>query len=130
MHLLVITALVAALASFVVGLITATAGWVLVSIVLSAVTILVGMRARPRPAALVPAGTAGQDGAAVTARSAGRPVADDDVWVVDGRPRYHRPDCAFISDKPTVAIPITQAVTDGFTACTICQPPRPGPPAH
>ncbi len=44
------------------------------------------------------------------------------VWVVDGRPLYHRPDCALIKDLSAEAIPVVQATEDGFLRCSLCEP--------
>lgn len=46
----------------------------------------------------------------------------DDVWVVDGRPRYHRPGCALIPRESAEQIPLEQALEDGFVPCPVCQP--------
>ncbi len=50
------------------------------------------------------------------------PPADRDVWVVDGRPRYHRESCEIIRDQPVESIPHSQANEDGFIPCSLCQP--------
>jgi methylphosphotriester-DNA--protein-cysteine methyltransferase len=47
---------------------------------------------------------------------------EDAVWVVDGRPRYHRPGCAQLAGVPAEPIPRSQARTDGFTPCPRCDP--------
>ena len=49
-----------------------------------------------------------------------------EVWVVDGRPRYHRKRCEFIYGQDSEAIPLSQAAEDGFIPCSLCQPPRRG----
>jgi hypothetical protein len=46
----------------------------------------------------------------------------DAVWVVDGRPRYHRADCMIISGRHAEAVPHAQASADGFMPCTLCEP--------
>ncbi|MDQ2796307.1 MAG: hypothetical protein M3Y06_03980, partial [Actinomycetota bacterium] len=43
------------------------------------------------------------------------------VWVVDGRPRYHAQDCLIIKGQPTSAVAETEAVGDGFLPCSLCQ---------
>lgn len=62
--------------------------------------------------------------------------AADEVWVIDGRPRYHRGDCDLIgrgesgagtADKsadrtPAEPVPRSQAVEDGFEPCPVCEP--------
>jgi len=46
----------------------------------------------------------------------------DAVWVVDGRPRYHRADCMIISGQHAEPVPHAQASADGFMPCTLCEP--------
>jgi hypothetical protein len=45
---------------------------------------------------------------------------DDEVLVVDGRPRYHLRDCPHLADKPAQGLPVSEAVELGFTACSRC----------
>ncbi len=52
-------------------------------------------------------------------RVAGR---DDDVLVVDGRPRYHLELCAALGDDETVPLPVSEAREAGFTPCARCRP--------
>lgn len=57
--------------------------------------------------------------------------ADDDgdqVWVIDGRPRFHLGDCAIIKGQDAEPIPYEQAAEDGFMPCSLCEPQavRPG----
>jgi hypothetical protein len=42
--------------------------------------------------------------------------------VVDGRPRYHLERCGFISGLGGEPVPLQQAVEDGFTPCSLCDP--------
>ena len=52
-----------------------------------------------------------------------RPVAGSaPVWVVDGRPGYHRRDCELLGTSGTESIPHEQAVQDGFMPCSLCEP--------
>jgi hypothetical protein len=51
-----------------------------------------------------------------------RVVADDEVWVIDGRPRYHLGDCAIIKGQDAEPIPYDQATEDGFMPCSLCEP--------
>lgn len=44
------------------------------------------------------------------------------VWVIDGRPRYHRRECGIASGNDAEEIPRAQAVEDGFIPCAICDP--------
>lgn len=50
-------------------------------------------------------------------------AAADAVWVVDGRPRFHRSDCMIIQGQDTEPIPMAQASEDGFMPCSLCAPP-------
>ena len=43
-----------------------------------------------------------------------------EVRVVDGRPRYHLPGCAFLKDRDSEALPVSEAVELGFNACADC----------
>jgi hypothetical protein len=54
--------------------------------------------------------------------AAAMPARTDQVWVVDGRPRYHLESCLIIKDQPAEQIPLAQATEDGFMACTMCAP--------
>jgi hypothetical protein len=51
-----------------------------------------------------------------------RSRGDEPVWVIDGRPRYHLPGCAFLLGRGPVPVPLRQAVEDGFTPCGLCDP--------
>jgi hypothetical protein len=51
-------------------------------------------------------------------------VLDTDVWVVDGKLRYHRRDCMMIKHVNAVPIPIDKAKADGFLPCPLCNPGR------
>ncbi|GAB7037847.1 MULTISPECIES: hypothetical protein [Catenuloplanes] len=57
--------------------------------------------------------------AAETARVA-RMTAD--VYVVDGRPRYHLAGCVHLMDKEAEPLPVNEAVELGFTPCGLCEP--------
>ncbi|MDG4788755.1 hypothetical protein O7626_22995 [Micromonospora sp. WMMD1102] len=46
----------------------------------------------------------------------------DDVYVVDGRPRYHLVDCAHLSGRESEPLPVSEAVELGFTPCGRCEP--------
>jgi hypothetical protein len=45
------------------------------------------------------------------------------VWVRNGRPRYHAEDCLIIKGQEAVAIPLAQAEADGFAPCSLCARP-------
>lgn len=47
---------------------------------------------------------------------------DDEVAVVDERPRYHLPDCRWVGTRPTEALPVREARELGFTPCAGCGP--------
>jgi hypothetical protein len=47
---------------------------------------------------------------------------DDEVLVVDGRPRYHLPDCTHLVGRLTEPIPVNEAVELGFSPCGLCRP--------
>jgi len=49
---------------------------------------------------------------------------DPDVWVVDGRPRYHRRGCQIIDGQDAEPVPLSQADEDGFISCSLCLPAR------
>jgi hypothetical protein len=51
-----------------------------------------------------------------------RSRGDEPVWVIDGRPRYHLPGCAFLIGREPEPVPLRQAVEDGFTPCALCDP--------
>jgi len=46
----------------------------------------------------------------------------DEVMVVDGRPRYHLPDCAHLAGRDAVPLTISEAREAGFTPCSLCKP--------
>ena len=47
---------------------------------------------------------------------------EGDVWVIDGRPRYHLATCAIIQGQDAEPIPFEQATEDGFMPCSLCEP--------
>jgi hypothetical protein len=55
-------------------------------------------------------------------RQLGSVPAPDEVWVIDGRPRYHLGDCAIIQGQDAEPIPFEQATEDGFMPCSLCEP--------
>ncbi|MDT5042886.1 MAG: hypothetical protein QOE51_3871 [Actinoplanes sp.] len=46
----------------------------------------------------------------------------DDVVVVDGRPRYHMSDCRTLAGRTVEALPVAEAVALGFSPCGRCRP--------
>jgi hypothetical protein len=67
-------------------------------------------------------GVADADPAAADTDPPLRSRGDEPVWVVDGRPRYHLPGCAFLIGRGPEPVPLRQAVEDGFTPCGLCDP--------
>jgi hypothetical protein len=47
---------------------------------------------------------------------------DAEVLVVDGRPRYHVPECPSLVGRLTEPIPVREAVELGFSPCGLCRP--------
>ncbi|XVU27405.1 hypothetical protein ACQPZJ_10310 [Actinoplanes sp. CA-054009] len=47
---------------------------------------------------------------------------DAEVLVVDGRPRYHLPDCPHLVGRLTEPLPVGEAVELGFSPCGLCRP--------
>jgi hypothetical protein len=129
------------LASLAVGLLLSSTVWLVVSLVASALAAASLYRNRDRIAAARPAraprhGRAADTAAPVEIASHREPAHDSapttlisppvdrDVWVVDGRPRYHREACEIIRDQAVEAIPHSQASEDGFIPCSLCEPDR------
>ena len=77
----------------------------------------------PRAAGVATSADAGADGADGTPPAATDYAAGpDDVWVIDGRPRYHVQKCVIIQGQDAEPIPFAQAVEDGFMPCSLCEP--------
>ncbi|HEY0486497.1 MAG TPA: hypothetical protein VGD72_09635 [Mycobacteriales bacterium] len=47
---------------------------------------------------------------------------DDEVVVVDGRPRYHLASCAHLAGRESEGLPVSEAAELGFTPCAGCTP--------
>jgi hypothetical protein len=47
---------------------------------------------------------------------------NDEVMVVDGRPRYHIADCPHLAGRQTEPLPVSEAVELGFSPCGQCRP--------
>lgn len=59
----------------------------------------------------------------VTAAEAARVARmTTDVYVVDGRPRYHLAGCVHLMDKEAEPLPVNEAAELGFTPCGLCEP--------
>lgn len=130
--------LVAALACLVVGLLLASTAWLILSLAASLLAGSLLFLNRGRIARTAPysaptgAGLRRSTHAASTAaRGGGAPLSAvasttqrADVWVVDGRPRYHRQDCQSVAAQNAEPIPWTRATGEGFIACSLCEPDR------
>ncbi|ALG12844.1 hypothetical protein [Kibdelosporangium phytohabitans] len=46
----------------------------------------------------------------------------DEVVVIDERPRYHLSSCAWLGGRPVLALPVSEARDLGFTPCSLCSP--------
>ena len=140
----IVVLLLIGLACLAVGLLLSSTMWLIISLGASVLAALLlyynrnriatarpGSRPRQSPSAVAETDVdAGTDATAVM--SAAPPAApgtvphhlpaDRDVWVVDGRPRYHREGCEIIRDLPVESIPHGQANEDGFIPCSLCEP--------
>jgi hypothetical protein len=133
--------LVIAAACLALGLVTQSAVWLIASLIATggAAFLLVKLRAviatptaspaaRPSAtsAASAPAASVAPDSPAATTgeipRTPSAAPAGREVWVIDGRPRYHLGDCAIIKGQDAEAIPFDQATEDGFMPCSLCEP--------
>ncbi|MGH3647380.1 MAG: hypothetical protein ACRDTM_09410 [Micromonosporaceae bacterium] len=47
---------------------------------------------------------------------------DNDVFVIDGRPRYHLAGCVHLLGREHEPVPVDEAVELGFTPCSLCEP--------
>jgi hypothetical protein len=47
---------------------------------------------------------------------------DDEVVVVDGRPRYHLRECGTLDGRESEGLPVSEAAELGFTPCAQCAP--------
>ena len=139
--MLVVALLVAGLVCLCVGLLLSSTAWLIASLACSVLAGLVIYRnrdafafARPgRPKQAPRSGPAERrsvgkhaidvdDAPVPAAAEPARP--DPHVWVVDGRPRYHREHCQIIDEQDAEAIPLSQAAEDGFIPCSLCLPER------
>jgi len=134
---LVVALLVAGLVCLCAGLLLSSTAWLIASLACSVVAGLLIYRnraafviARPgqaqRPPRTQPASgrPVGKHAIEPVASDVGPARSDPDVWVVDGRPRYHRERCQIIDEQDAEAIPLSQAAGDGFIPCSLCLPER------
>ena len=129
--MLVVALLVAGLVCLCIGLLLSSTAWLIGSLVASVLAGLLIYRnrslfavPRPTPTTLRPPGKHAV-GVERPEPAPERPARrDPDVWVVDGRPRYHREGCQILNDQDSEAIPLSQADEDGFIPCSLCEPER------
>ena len=150
--MVIIGLLLIALVCLVLGLAMQTAAWLVASLIATAgagflLYKLRGAIAAPKPAvpaegseAAGAAPSSTRDAASPDEAGEAEPAGDasppsdiaaepidvdadaDDVWVIDGRPRYHLGDCAIIKGQDAEAISFEQATEDGFMPCSLCEP--------
>jgi hypothetical protein len=141
--MLLIGLLAVALVCLVLGLIMASGIWLVASLVASAAAGYLLWRQREQIAARTgvhknQAAPKTSPPGAKSASAAPEPNApasqapatgnqEQQVWVVDTMPQFHAENCAAILNLDSEAIPLAQAVEDGFTECTVC---KPGPSAN
>jgi hypothetical protein len=146
--MVIIGLLLIALACLVLGLATQSAVWLVASLVatggagvlLYKLRDVIGTPKRGAPAQGFRPGEPARPAVAARPTSAASPPTtepaaggpddipadstglDDDVWVVDGRPRYHLSDCEIIKGHDAEPIAFEQATEDGFMPCSLCEP--------
>lgn len=47
---------------------------------------------------------------------------DNEVLVIDGRPRYHLSGCVHLLGRESEGLPVSEAIELGFTPCSLCEP--------
>jgi hypothetical protein len=124
--------LLLALVCLALGLVLTSSAWLIASIIASAGagillwrtgSALASGRKDAKPAADAETAESAADASAKT--TVLHPVTEDanrEVWVIDGRPRYHLADCAIIKGQEAEPIPYSQATEDGFMPCSLCEP--------
>lgn len=45
-----------------------------------------------------------------------------EVFVIDGRPRYHLANCVHLFGRESEPLPVAEAIELGFTPCALCEP--------
>jgi hypothetical protein len=123
--MLIVGLLVLALALLVFGLVEASAPLLIASLVISVAAGVLVFRARAKQSRPAAHGLSVADGGtpADPEVTASEPVAiDRPVWVIDGRPRYHRQDCEILIGADSEQVLFSEAIEDGFIACSLCQP--------
>jgi hypothetical protein len=158
--MVVLVLLVAALIVLIVGVVEASAVWLVISLAVSLIAglLLFGSHRRycatisgrtstrstvsgktapppppvdggaeqtddgPRSEVGAPSSPGGHQRPRAVDATADSAAAEDDVWVIDGRPRYHRQNCEFVHDQDSERVPLSQAAEDGFIPCSLCEP--------
>ena len=123
--MVLIALLLVALVCLALGLIYASAYWLVGSLAASALAALLLWRVRGQvgtSAALAPAAATEVPTPATAGAAASQDSDPDAVWVIDGRPDFHLRTCARLADGEPEQIPRSQAQEDGFTPCTQCEP--------
>jgi methylphosphotriester-DNA--protein-cysteine methyltransferase len=136
--------LLIALVSVIIGVLLASVAWLIASLVASVLAALVLIRSwstiKERRAQMARGSKAGKPvrrswfggrkaaepvvtGAQAPGALPTPPATEPEVLVVDGRPEFHRADCARLVGFDSEPIPLSQALGDGFTACPVCAPP-------
>lgn len=116
--------LLAALVCIVLGVVFASAPWLVGSLGASLLAGFVLWRQRtelPERAAAGEATASAEPASAAAPGAAGSSASDRSVWVVDGLPQFHRETCRRTDGLEAEAIPFLQATEDGFLPCTVCE---------
>jgi hypothetical protein len=128
-----------ALALFVAGLLTGVPAlyWGCVAASMASGAVLVVVRRRLSAPSGRPAASDVATAVPVSGGTDDPPVEDvevpdllvvidlqDEVLVVDERPRYHVAGCDWLGRRPTIPLPLDEARADGFTPCRTCRPDR------
>ena len=134
--------LLLALILVVVGVVKASVGWLIASLVVSVLAAAVLLRsflqtrrranlarsASPAPvdaaAAEHPASESARPAESAAATGDAALPRDAQVWVVDGYPEYHVENCGELAGLPAETVAYDQAVEDGFQPCVVCNPDR------
>jgi hypothetical protein len=125
--MIIVALLIVALALLIAGLLLASAPLLIGSLAASLIAgaLVLRMRSTAGVRKSAPAHTekaAESTPSSPAASESAVAKADPPVWVIDGRPRYHRADCEIVEGAVCEAIPHSQAIEDGFIACSLCQP--------
>jgi hypothetical protein len=120
--------LLLALVCLALGLVLTSSAWLIASLIASAGAALLlwrmGASAAAKPRSKPASAQPGPADAPTSFFPPEGPSAPSEleVWVIDGRPRYHLENCAIIQDQNAEPIPYSQAADDGFMPCSLCEP--------